>query len=294
MNGRGPHTRVTFIGWDIDTKNFTVSITKERRLLMISFLEKWGIRAHGNSFRAFFTYWPSHFPLANNRGDQGHHWDFNFERTTLNQASRVSFVVSDRVRSALAHIAYVLDKWQGQSVIFDRCWHSSSPHVTVYCDVAITSEPVQVNSSERGPLPFPLRNGIRPPGPKRSLKVTMREKKHSSTHLELINMLEAVAPFFAKASSKVLCYCDSKSAVNIAQARYSATANKDIEDLLRNFDVACCQRNLVVRFRWQSRSFQLPTIADALSRGQVLIFPLQFYAPPDVYDLSNRFHVVCV
>ena len=109
----------------------------------------------------------------------------------------------------------------------------------------------------------------------------MREKKHSSTHLELINMLEAVL-HFASASQKVLCYCDSKSAVNIAQARYSATANKDIEQLLRNFDVACCQRNLVVRFRWQSRSFQLPTIADALSRGQVLIFPLQYCALPDV------------
>ncbi len=39
---------------------------------------------------------------------------------------------------------------------------------------------------------------------------------------------------------------------------------RDIENLLREFDVACCQRNLVVRFRWQSRSFPLPTIADAL------------------------------
>ncbi len=92
-------------------------------------------------------------------------------------------------------------------------------------------------------------------------------EERPSAHMELINMLEAVLRF-AKTTQKVLCYCDSKSAVKIAQARYSATANRDIENSLREFDVACCQRNLVVRFRWQPRSFPLPTVADALSRGR--------------------------
>ena len=139
----------------------------------------------------------------------------------------------------------------------------------MYCDVAIISEPVQVNSFGKGAFALPSKEWYSTPWSEKELTVTMREKKHSSTHLELINMLEAVL-YFAKASQKVLCYCDSKSAFNIAHARYSATANKDIEDLLRKFDVACCQRNLVVRFRWQSRSFQLPTMRMPLVGGRFL------------------------
>jgi len=96
----------------------------------------------------------------------------------------------------------------------------------------------------------------------------MRKTAHSTAHLELINMLEAVLLFSATAQ-KVLCFCDNKAAVAIARARYSETANADIEDKLRVFDVACCQRNLVVRFRWQNRSFPLPTLADELSRRKV-------------------------
>ncbi len=126
------------------------------------------------------------------------------ERTALNQASRSSFVVSDRVCSAIAHIAYVLDKWQGQSIIFDRCWHNSFPHVTVYCDVAITSEPVQVNSFGKGAFALPSKEWYSTPWSEKELKVTMREKKHSSTHLELINMLEAVLHFALSKSFMLL------------------------------------------------------------------------------------------
>ncbi len=75
--------------------------------------------------------------------------------------------------------------------------------------------------------------------------------------------------FASEKAQKVLCYCDNKAAVAIARARYSETANLDMEERLRAFDVACCERNLVVRFRWQGREFPLPKLADELSRGKV-------------------------
>jgi len=68
-------------------------------------------------------------------------------------------------------------------------------------DVAITSEPVQVNSFGKRAFALPSRERYSTPWSEKELKVTVREKKHSSTHLELINMLEAVL-HFAKASQK--------------------------------------------------------------------------------------------
>lgn len=270
---QGPTHNVTFIGWDIDTRNFTVSITKERRLLMISFLEKWGVKATASVSELSSLIGLLIFLSQIIGGIKATIGILILERTALNRATRSSFTVSDRIRSALAHIAFVLNKWQGQSIIFDRCWSNSKPDITVYCDVAIAPEPVPINSFGKGAFVLPSKEWYSTPWTETELNVAMREKKHSSTHLELINMLGAVL-HFAKTTQKVLCFCDSKSAVSIAQARYSATANKDIETLLRDFDVACCQRNLVVRFRWQSRAFPLPAIADALSRGQVISLPI--------------------
>jgi hypothetical protein len=40
----GPTHEVTFIGWVINTLTFTVSITSERRLFMISHLQSWSVK----------------------------------------------------------------------------------------------------------------------------------------------------------------------------------------------------------------------------------------------------------
>lgn len=47
---QGPTHKVTFIGWDIDTKNFTVSITKEHRLFDDFLFREMGSQSNGNSF----------------------------------------------------------------------------------------------------------------------------------------------------------------------------------------------------------------------------------------------------
>ena len=67
-----------------------------------------------------------------------------------------------------------------------------------------------------------------------------------------------------------MCVCDNKAAVEITKARYSATGNLAMENLLHRFDIECLKRDLSVRFRWQCREDPLPKVADALSRGEVV------------------------
>ncbi len=189
------------------------------------------------------------------------------QRTALNRTSRTTFVVSDRIRVSVAHIAYVLEKWHGHAVIFDRCWFNSTADVSIYCDIAKDKTP-EVGSYGKGAFSIPSLLWFSEKWTSDELEVTMRKKAHSTAHLELLNMLNAVLRF-ATTTQKVVCYCDNKAAVAIAKARYSETANSDIEERLRRFDVACCERNLAVRFRWQSRDFPLPKLADELSRGKV-------------------------
>ena len=98
----------------------------------------------------------------------------------------------------------------------------------------------------------------------------MREKKHSSAHLELLNMLEAVL-LFAGRMQKVLCIGDNTSSVRIAKARYGESTNEQMENRLRQFDVECCRRDLSVKFKWESRTTTTGRIADALSRGDTVI-----------------------
>ena len=189
------------------------------------------------------------------------------QRTTLNRASRLTFVVSDRIRVSVAHIAYVLEKWHGHAIIFDRYWFNSQADITIYCDIAKDKVP-QVGSYGKGAFCIPKLSWFSETWTSTELDGAMRKTTHSTAHLELINMLDAVLRF-AATTQKVLCYCDNKAAVAIARARYSETANADIEERLRKFDVACCEHNLVVRFRWQSRESPLPKLADELSRGKV-------------------------
>jgi len=95
-----------------------------------------------------------------------------------------------------------------------------------------------------------------------------RIKKHSTTHLELLNMLVSVLCFSSR-EQKIMCYCDNKAAVEIAKARYSAVSNLAMEQLLHTFDIECLRRDLSVRFRWQCRESPFSKVADALSRGEV-------------------------
>jgi hypothetical protein len=189
------------------------------------------------------------------------------ERTHLTRKARTTFVVNDRIRASVAHIAFVIKKWSGHAIIFDRCWFQSDADITIYCDIAKDKTPAP-GSFGKGAFSFPRFQCYSDKWTSQELDSAMRKSAHSTAHLELINMLEAVLRF-AGTTQKVLCFCDNKAAVAIARARYSETANEDIESRLRDFDVACCQRNLVVRFRWQDRSFPLPTLADELSRGKV-------------------------
>lgn len=162
---------------------------------------------------------------------------------------------------------YVLRRWEGKARIYDRSWASSTADVTVYCDIALEEVP-KAGSFGKGALVLQSETFFSEPWEEGELKEAKRAKKHSTAHLELINMLDSVLRF-GKETQKILCKCDSRAAVRIATARYSATANRDIERRLHEFDVECCRRDLSVRFQWECREGELPSVADALSRGEV-------------------------
>ncbi len=249
----GPTHKVTFIGWEINTLAFTVSITAERREFMIKHLLEWGTKVSATVSELSSLIGLLIFLSQIIGGIKATIGILILERTTLHRAAKTNFIVSERIRSSIAHIAFVLNKWSGHAMIFDRCWHTSSADVTIYCDIAKDASPIP-GSFGKGAFSLPLLKYYSEPWTEQELREAMREKTQSTTHLELLNMLNAVLRFSEKAQ-KVLCYCDNKAAVAIARARYSETANLDMEERLRAFDVACCERNLVVRFRWQEGNF---------------------------------------
>src|SRR5690349_446642 len=86
------------------------------------------------------------------------------------------------------------------------------------CDVALDDNPLP---DSFGKVAFCLPQGAYYSKRWREgeLAEAMRERKHSSTHLELLNMLEAVL-LFAGQRQKVLCIGDNTASVRIAKARY--------------------------------------------------------------------------
>lgn len=159
--------------------------------------------------------------------------------------------------------------WKGKANIFDKSWDETGADITIYCDIALPDTAGAVAGSYgKGTFLLPSGNYAFSQYEQEDLKEAWREKKHSTTHLELFNMIISVLCFSSK-EQKIMCFCDNKAAVEIAKARYSAVNNLAMEQLLCNFDTACLERGLSVHFKWQSREDPLPKVADALSRGEV-------------------------
>lgn len=263
----GPTTKANFIGWEIDTINMTVSIPQSRRDFMLTFLEQW---------RGKISF--SHKELASLIGllifisqvVGGLKATIGIlleKKTEMARAASTHSAMSERLSWAIEHILFVLRRWRGVASIYDRCWHDNVPDIIIYCDVAIGEKPT-AGEFGKGGFSLPSRKWFATPWTNDELNEAMREKKHSSTHLEVINMLEAVLHFATK-RQRVLCINDNTSAVRVATARYSASANEFLKRRLNEFDLACCERDLSVRFRHLRREIDPFPIADALSRGQV-------------------------
>ncbi len=276
----GPTHKVTFIGWVIDTHLFTVSITQDRKKFMCASITELSSLIGLLIFLSQII-----------GGIKATIGILILERTALVRRAKTTFIVSERIRTSVAHIAFVLGKWDGHAIIFDRCWHGSSPDITIFCDIAKDKDP-RAGSFGKSAFAIPRVQYFSEKWTSHELEAAMRKTAHSTAHLELLNMLNAVLRF-AGTAQKVLCFCDNKAAVAIAKARYSETANSDIEKRLKEFDVACCERNLVVRFRWQARTFPLPALADGLSRGEV-VSPQCDRCLLFVLDAINRSYVICV
>ena len=265
---QGPSTRTTFIGWVIDTVLMTVEIPKARRELILSLLEQWREKEsfslrEMNSFLGILI-----FVSQVVGGMKASIGVFIVIRNNLVRSAIATSPVTNRIRTTAMHIQHVLTRWNGVARIFDRNWMDGKADLVIYCDAALDDEPALPGSYGKGAIAVPGGKTRSVAWTASELAESMRESKHSSTHLELLNMLESVL-VMADQKQKVLCICDNAAAVRIARARYSESANQRMEERLRWFDVTCCQRDLSVRFRWNSRENAFLRIADRLSRGEV-------------------------
>ena len=192
------------------------------------------------------------------------------KRNEMTRGAERTAAVTQRIRTTLQHIRFVITEWNGVARIFDREWRDDSADVIVFADIAAMDEPILAGSYGKGAFAIPSGKRRSLPWSEDELKEAKREKKHSSAHLELLNMLEAVLEFAGR-EQRVLCFGDNTAAIEIAKARYTATENKRMEERLREFDVECCKRDLSVRFRWHAVA---GVIADALSRGTQVVCPV--------------------
>lgn len=257
--------------WELDTVAMTCSISSVRKVFMIAFLEAWESKITYSLKDLSSLIGLLIFLSQVVNGIRATIGILILKRTEMNRSTSQISIMSERIRWAVVHILYVLRRWQGTARIFDRSWTNNQADVYIYCDIALQEEPATPGSFGKGAFTLPSKKWISIPWTQEELKEAKREQKHSSAHLELLNMLEAVL-FFSKEEQRILCVCDSKAAVRIATARYSASANAQMEQRLNDFDLECCKRNLSVRFRWASRTSETQTIADALSRGEVAEF----------------------
>jgi hypothetical protein len=107
----------------------------------------------------------------------------------------------------------VFERWNGIASIFDRHWQSDDADVIVYADAACDATPLP-GSFGKGSFSLKSLRTRSDRWTESELKEAKREKKHSSTHLELLNMLESVL-FFSETKQKVLCYGDNSAAIKL-------------------------------------------------------------------------------
>ncbi len=222
----GPTTRITFLGWDIDTDKMTISIPEARHLFMISFLEEWEKKevmsiADLSSIIGLLIFLSQ---MIN--GMKATIGILILKRNKMNRSVSVSSPVSRRVKWAIAHLLYVLKRWKGIARIYVRAWTDKQADITIYCAIALEKEP-KASSFGKGALILPTMQCWSEKWVESELAEAWRDKKHSTTHLELMNMFNSVLRF-SSSTQKVLCICD-KTAVEIATARYSAAGT----DILR-------------------------------------------------------------
>lgn len=109
----GPTTKITFLGWDIDTEKMTISIPEARYRFMISFLEEWEKKetmtiADLSSLIGLLIFLAQMINgLKNTIGT------LILKRNKMNKSTTSSAPTNKRVRWAIAHILYVLKRWGG-------------------------------------------------------------------------------------------------------------------------------------------------------------------------------------
>ena len=267
---QGPTTRTKLLGWVIDTIKMTVEMPEERRAFMLSFLGVWETRDRCSLKDLSSLVGVLIFLSMLLGGLKAFIGTLMEKKNDMTRTTITSTPVTQRMRTTIQHIHFVIREWNGIARIFDRSWTEGDADLVIICDVALDENPLP-GSYGKGAFCLPVGTHYFKKWKESELREGKREKKHSSAHLELLNMLEAVL-FFAGQMQKILCIGDNTSSVRIARARYGESVNEQMENRLRQFDVECCRRDLSVKFQWESRDTPTGKVADSTSRD---CLPLQ-------------------
>ena len=264
---QGPTTILDFLGATFNTEAMTVAIPEERIRFMIAYIKEWRCKTSYtlkelSSLIGLLLYAGQlALGLKSAAG-----WLLK-KKAALLKSPDTHARCGNRIRASLARTQYILERWNGTARIYDMDWQTG-PDLTIFCDAAIDKPFPKAGSFGKGAYAMPT-------GQKRSAPWTEEEaaeskrlgkKAASSSYLELVNMLESIL-LLAKEKQKVLCYCDNTGAVTIARERYTKIESKKMTERLQDFDLACLQRCLSVRFEWKSEEEAEMALADKLSRG---------------------------
>ncbi len=97
----GPTHKVTFIGWEINTLAFTVSVTAERRDFMIKHLTGWGTKVSATVSELSSLIGLLIFLSQIVGGIKATVGILILERAEMHRRSKTNFVVSQRIRSSI-------------------------------------------------------------------------------------------------------------------------------------------------------------------------------------------------
>ena len=133
----GPSTRIIFLGWGIDTEKWIIFITDERKKFMIEFLGEWEQKASFSLKDISSLVGLLIFLSQVINGLKVTIDVLILKRTEMARSSSLFATVSKRMRWAITHILYVLNRWKGTSRIYDLSWANKQADVKVFCDIAL-------------------------------------------------------------------------------------------------------------------------------------------------------------
>jgi hypothetical protein len=155
----GPVAVLTFLGWEINTNEMTVSITETRRSFMIDFLREWEKKATYSIKDLSSLIGLLIFLSQLIGGIKATIGILIIKRTDMTRSSCSSSFMSERIRAAVSHILYVLNRWGGTAKILTGRGKRGERTSRSSVISRLTHHQCKQGPLGRGLLPYPRAGG---------------------------------------------------------------------------------------------------------------------------------------